>query len=153
MANKARMGGAIEIYQNDVSFSGFNLLTENIANNEGGAVYATGDSLLNVTGDLTVMSNNALESGGGIYLYRSKLNCQFNSTINHNNAVGKGGGIFAINAIVKVFSDRDSSPESAILFDGNTATMGGGIFLEPAAELLIIKSGNDYTKPYITYAL
>ena len=75
------MGGAIEIYQNDVSFSGFNLLIENIANNERGTVYATGDSLLNVTGYLTVMSNNALESGG-IYLYRSKLNCQLNSSYN-----------------------------------------------------------------------
>ena len=64
----------------------------------------------------------------------------------HNNAVGKGGRIFAINAIVNVFSDRDSSPESVILFDGNTATMGGGIFLELAAERLVIKSGNDYTK-------
>ena len=95
-----------------------------------------------------MMSNNAYESGGGIYLYRSKLNCQFNSTIKliSNKAVGKGGGIFAIYALIKIFSDRDSKVESAILFDGNTAAMGGGICLELATELQVIKSGNDYTK-------
>ena len=51
-----------------------------------------------------MMSNNASESGGGIYLNRFKLNCQRDSTIKliSNNAVGGGGGIFAINAIVKV---------------------------------------------------
>ena len=148
IANKARVGGAIEIYQSEVIFSGFNNLTDNVVDSKGGAIYATGDSLLNVKDELRMMSNNASESGGGIYLNRSKLNCQLNSTIKliSNKAVGGGGGIFAIYAVIKVFSNRDSSIESAIVFDGNTAKMGGGIHLELATELLVLKSGNDYTK-------
>ena len=149
IANKARAGGAIEIiYQSNAIFSGFNNLTDNVVDSKGGAIYATGDSLLDVKNKLIVMSNNASKSGGGIYLYRSKLNCQVDSTIKliSNHAVGKGGGIFAIYAIIKVFSNRDSSIESAIIFDGNTAAMGGGIHLELATQLLVLKSGNDYTK-------
>ena len=148
IANEASVGGAIEIYQSDVNFFGFNNLTENTVDSKGGAIYFTGDSILNVNGDLTMMFNNAYDSGGGVYLYRSKLNCQFNSTIklHGNKAVEKGGGIFAINAIVKVFSNRDSSVESAIIFEGNNASMGGGVYLELATELHVIKSGNDYTK-------
>ena len=151
IANKARAGGAIDVYQSNIIFSGFNNLTDNIVDSKGGAIYASGDSLLNVKDELTVMSNNASESGGGIYLYRSKLNCQRDSMIKliSNNAVSKGGGIFAIYAIIKVFSNRDSSIESAIVFDQNTAAMGGGIHLELATELLVSKSGNDYTKTII----
>ena len=147
-ANRAIVGGAIEAYQSDVTFFGSCNLTENAVYSKGGTIYATGDSLLKANGVLTIMYNEANDSGGGIYLYRSKLNCQLNSTIQliGNEAAGKGGGIFAINSMVKVFSDRDSSTESSILFERNTATMGGGIYLELATEVHVVKSGNDYTK-------
>ena len=75
IANKARAGGAIDVYQSNAIFSGFNNLTDNVVDSRGGAIYASGDSLLNVMDELRMMSNNASESGGGIYLNRSKLNC------------------------------------------------------------------------------
>ena len=146
MENHAHYGGVIQVYQSIVTFHGMCNLTDNTAV-IGGAIYADGDSTLNVHNELTIMYNTANDSGGGVYLYRSKLNCQFNSTLNllRNRAV-KGGGIHAINSLVRVFSNRDSFIESSIDFTKNTAQKGGGIYLELTTELQIIKSGNDYTK-------
>ena len=148
IGNQASQGGVITVYQSDTNFFGLCNMTNNVVLDKGGTIYATGDSLINVQGELVIMFNKAYNSGGGVYLYRSKLNCQFNSTVKliGNNAVRKGGGIFAINAIVKVFSNRDSSVKSSIVFEGNTAALGGGIYLELATELHVLKSGNNHTK-------
>ena len=64
----------------------------------------------------------------------------------HNKAKNSGGGIIAIDSFVTVFSDRDSSVTSSIDFIENIAATGGGIYLESATELHVIKSGNNYTK-------
>ena len=55
-------------------------------------------------------------TGGGVYLYRAKFNCHITSTVKlvSSKAVDSGGGLFAINSIVTVFSDRDSSTCSII---------------------------------------
>ena len=146
----ALKGGAIELSHSDITFYGQCNMTDNFAIN-GGAVYAASESVLNVNGELMINDNAANDSGGGINLYRSKLNCQINSTVKllSNKAVNnksKGGGLFAINSIVAVFSDRDLSKMSSITFTKNTAIFGGGIYLALATELHIIKSGNNYTK-------
>ena len=72
-------------------------------------------------------------------------------TILKNKANSNGGGIFAINSIVAVFSDRDSNTTSLTDFRNNTTEKGGGIYLELAAELHVIKSGNNYTKTIYNY--
>jgi predicted outer membrane repeat protein len=153
---RALKGGAIELSQSDVTFYGKSNITNNTAVN-GGAVYAASDSVLSVYGELLISENaanlNSSGLGGGVYLYRAKFNCQFNSsvTILKNKANSNGGGIFAINSIVTVFSDRDSDIISSIDFINNTARKGGGIYLELAAELHVIKSGNNYTKTIYNY--
>ena len=63
-----------------------------------------------------------------------------------NTAINKGGGIFAINSIMTIFSDRDSSKISSVNFTKNTASMGGGIYMELATELNVIKTGENYTR-------
>ena len=147
VGNRAKEAGVLTTYHSNVYFYGRSNMSDNSAVT-GGAVAASGDSILNVYDDLSVIDNRANSSGGGIYLYRSKLNCQQNGTLNlvWNQATEKGGGICAINSIVNVYSDRDSLNASSIRFVGNMAEKGGGIYLEMTAELFIIKSGNDYTR-------
>ena len=145
--NHAIQCGVIEAYQCDVTFYGICNLTDNTAVENGGAICATSDSTLNVHDELTLLYNTANDSGGGVYLYRSKLNCHLNSTLKLlGGGAVKGGGIYAINSLVRVFSNRDSFIESSINFTENMAQKGGGIYLELTAEMHIIKLGNDYTR-------
>ena len=98
--------------------------------------------------DITISRNTVSDSGGGIYLYRSELNCQDESTVEFlsNGAIERGGGIHAINSFITVFFNRSSFMDglkSSVNFTNNTAQMGGGVYLETTAEIRIIKKG-DY---------
>ena len=107
----------------------------------GGAIHAV-ESRIDVNGELVVINNTALDNGGGIYLYRSDFNCKIGSTVKiiGNNAEIKGGGLHAISSAIKVTYVRDSN-RSSLFFTGNTATNGGGVYLEANAKLLVLKEG------------
>ena len=148
LGNHATDGGTMYLSRSSLNFYGTNNLTDSYAFENGGAIFASTTSELIVYGELVFMNNAANESGGGFYLYHSRIVCQFNSsiTLQNNRAVGKGGGIFASNSMVTVFSNRDSPIESFIQFENNTSQMGGGIYFALASQLEIIKSGNNYTR-------
>ena len=111
----------------------------------GGAIHAV-ESRIDVNGKLVVINNMALDNGGGIYLYRSDFNCRINSAIEivGNTAHTEGGGIHAISSAIKVTYIRDSySGRSSLNFSGNTATNGGGVYLEANARLIVLKEGTN----------
>ena len=149
-------GGAIYIMLSEVIFYLHSGLMCNLTNNHagnGGALYAT-ESTININnGTILIMSNVASDNGGGLYLYHSNLYgdvyfssiCKLNISSNKSN--NSGGGIHAINSLITLYCDRHYSvPNTVSLhFIENTAHKGGGICLESASQLRIIKIGDQYT--------
>ena len=138
-------GGAVRSMQCNIIIVGSSISANSAA--VGGAIYAY-DTKLQFYGHTTITNNTAMDSAGGIYLYRSEVTCHFRSTVvlAGNSATNKGGGIYAIITIITVLSDRTSFHESYLLLEGNQAQQGGGIYLETASELHVLKSGK-YSPP------
>ena len=138
---------------NDITFSGTCSLIGNVAG-KGGAIYAA-ESKMKVNDDISlmIMSSTAHEIGGGAYLRRSVLTCHYCSVTAFlcNNGIKKGGGIHAINSLIKVLFDRSSHVKSAINFTENRSKMGGGVYLESSAELIVVKSDAIYNGTITTY--
>ena len=139
-------GGAITIFQSETVFSGSCDIIHNSAKH-GGALYVS-ESKLYVRGKLSLINNIATNTGGGIYLYQSEVNCEGGSVLNFslNSAQGKGGGIHAVSSVIKVeflakfityISRTDTSyyNGSELYFIKNKAAEGGGIYLEANAKL------------------
>lgn len=82
--------------------------------------------------DVTVKNNAALQSGGGIYAYQSKLVFKERINILKNTAIQNGGGITAIGSSTKLTKNSLSLIE-------NRAERGGGMYLESNSKLYIIK--------------
>ena len=139
---QSKAPSALYIIQSTVSIDGKSTFMHNVAVS-GGAIHAS-ESRIDVNGELVVANNRALDNGGGIYLYRSDFNCRTGSNINiaSNHANMKGGGIHAISSAITVTYVRDSYAErSSLYFSRNTATNGGGVYLEANAKLIVIKEG------------
>ena len=159
-------GGVMYILQNkrEVIFSGYCNLTHNSAGT-GGAIYAI-DSTLTIVPGYTLVStiiiitrlfvafNEASDSGGGIYLYRSTLISvlPLGSIVNisSNKAENDGGGIHAINSLItcmESYHRANNWPyQNLMIFTNNSAQKGGGLYLESAAQLRLEKV-NDYLNP------
>lgn len=143
-------GGAITTFQSETVFSGSCVMIHNSAKH-GGALYLS-ESKFHVHGKMMVINNFASNTGGGIYLYQSELNCKGGSVLNFslNSAQGKGGEIHAISSAIKVeflgkfityISGRDTSyySGSRLYLIKNKATEGGGMYMEVNAKLYILK--------------
>ena len=132
-------GGAITAFQSRVTCEGNCLLTNNYVF-KGGGIHATGSKFF-VYGTMTVANNAALDSGGGIYLYQSELNCQLQCALKilSNNASHKGGGVYAISS--SIITERYTSE---IIFRNNSAMYaGGGICLEVNAKIYILMTSSS----------
>ena len=139
-------GGAITAFQSKIVLGGFCFFEKNLATS-GGAVYAT-ESQVYITGNTTLSNNTAKGSGGGVYLYRSALECKGNSKLSllGNVAGEKGGAIHAISSSIKTSLLRGApfSERSQIIFTGNSADRGGALALEVNSKLYIfIKVDSD----------
>ena len=142
--NQARdKGGVMSISRSELTFDGNCIFKSNLASN-GGAIYAT-ETIVSINSELSVISNVAKENGGGLYLYRSPLNCNYGSRVNvsSNRANFSGGGIYTGNSLITVFENRTSLRQnrSSVKFFGNSAQKGGGIYLMSASQLRIYKTG------------
>ena len=128
-------GGAITSYQSRIDFMGMCSMTDNSAMFGGGMLAY--ESTVLVDGDVIVSNNTATESGGGIYLYQSELNCRSRASLNvsSNYASLKGGGIHAIVSQIEV-----QPPFSSLHIEKNNSTKGGGICLEMNAKLYSSKA-------------
>ena len=123
-------GGALTLYQSEVTFYGETVIINNRAI-YGGGIYA-GQSRVNLLGTTTICNNSASNSGGGIYIYDSALNFRDIANITENRATGKGGGIHALGTTVTFNAGE-------FVFSKNEASNGGGVALEGNAKLHIIK--------------
>ena len=132
--NKAsQLGGVINIFQSVLTYYGDCTFKGNQAS-AGGAIYAE-ESTLSINGDVTLASNVANTSGGGLYLYHSTLYCTNKSTFSvlGNRANCAGGGIYAANSFITIYYNRFYRAGSFVHFYSNVAHMGGGISLESAS--------------------
>ena len=140
---KSRIPGALSTILTKLTIYGNSTLMYNSAIN-GRAIHIT-ESVIDVYGKLTVVNNKANGSGGGIYLYRSELNCKASSIIKitSNTATEKGGGINAISSSISVTYIREAhTARSTLHFIANNTSKGGGLYLETNAKLYIFKVGS-----------
>ena len=143
-------GGVMYLTWSEVTLFRANQMMDNLATGNGGAMFASSNSIMTVYNRLDIINNVANESGGGFYLYRSVVISQFNSTmtLKNNRAADNGGGVYATISVLRVLSDRDSPAdhETSVEFTSNMSQMGGGIYLALTSQVYVIKSGNNYTQ-------
>ena len=138
-------GGAITAFQSNIMIDGECSLTYNHAQSGGGI--HTAESKIWIYGKLDVVNNTVSESGGGMHLYQSDLNCHYDCKIGlvNNVAVKNGGGIRAVSSSIKVHQGNICKKNytnctlASIKFIRNYASKGGAISLEVNAKLYIFK--------------
>ena len=146
------LGGAITLFLSVIHFDGSCNVSHNRAEN-GGAIHLS-ESKVYVNGNLTVTHNSANESGGGIYLYNSEMNCSdCTLQLSHNTAKSRGGGIHAIASTIKLCSVSNSvywpSTVTVVVFINNTAEEGGGLSMESNSKLYIF--GDFFSRMRVHY--
>ena len=127
-------GGAITLFLSVMHFDGSCIVSHNHA--EYGGAIRSSESKVFVNGNLTVTHNSANESGGGIYLYNSEMNCTDCNSLKllHNTAKSRGGGIHAIASTIKLCYVH-SIVRVTVVFTNNTAEKGGGLSMESNSKL------------------
>ena len=126
-------GGGVTIFQSVIEFSG----KINLMNNDaeiGGAMFIS-ESRVSMSGDITVANNYARQSGGGIYLYKSRLNFRSGrSTISENKAIE--GGVYGVSSTITLEADRRYLATFTLLtFISNTAMKGGALFMSSSTKI------------------
>ena len=142
-STNSTMPGTLSTILSRVTINGNLTLLYNSAFN-GGAIHAA-ESKFDIHGNLRIEMNKAMDSGGGIYLYRSELKCRetSNITIINNAATRNGGGVNAISSSIFVIHMRKTlAARSQLHFVANNASKGGGLYLEANAKLYVIKIGS-----------
>ena len=154
-ANKGS-GGFVYLSACKLTMKGGHNISSNIASN-GAGIYAR-NSEISWT-DVTVNSNIAYESGGGVYLTDSKLKVLEGVTFEHNVAHSKGGGIFVYDKTYEENTCRvapcffGESP-GIMVFKNNSAPQGAvlyGGFLDRCEIYDSTTSGIEYFKKTSQY--
>ena len=140
-------GGAITAFQSNIDFKGRLFLSNNSATD--GAAIAAVSSKLHVYGNISIYNNTASNSGGGIYLYQSELNCKRKSKLQivSNTAMERGGGIHGISStITSEYGFNGYSGSRLTLTSNNATSFGGGMCLENNAKLKVLNLNHKYRK-------
>ena len=97
----------------------------------GGGVFCNG-----ATSTLSgrIEGNQATSNGGGVFMFGAVT---LGGMVRGNAAVGLGGGIFASGADARLGLVHDGS----VLVENNTATSGGGLYIEEAASMTVSSEG------------
>ena len=116
-------------------------LKDNIANNGGGILATMSTIVCNNNCSLSITTNTALHTGGGIYLYQSELSIYGNVNVNNNMAMKHGGGLHAISAFIKLIHTMGvTTIHPQITFTSNVAELyGGGIHFEAGSKIYILR--------------
>ena len=129
-------GGAVYFSKTNLTFvNGKSMLIENTAKN-GGSLYASESKLhVGMYSQTTVDTSSATNNGGGLYLTMSELTVRgYRFHINRNRAERIGGGIFADNTSFMI--------EGATHFANNEAENGGGVSLVNIAIIVGVSAEN-----------
>ena len=114
-------GGGLYASNSSLMFRGYSLFTHNTAK-EGGGIYMK-SSTLDVVGTISFQQNMVFYGyGGGVYAEKSSLHLCGDIKFRENSAV-LGGGMHADG------SHLNFCEESSTLFEGNSASRGGGLFI------------------------
>ena len=115
-------GGGLYASNSNLMFRGSSLFTHNTATKGGGIYMKT--STLKVVGTISFQQNMVFHGfGGGIYTESSSLHLCGDIRFRENSAVFLGGGMHADGL------QLDICEESSTLFEGNSASTGGGLFI------------------------
>ena len=136
-------GGSISTDQSIVKFYGRASLIGNHAIN-GGAINAR-ESQLYFFGKVFLSNNSAEQAGGAIFLLQSELACQNDCTMVNNSANETGGGLHAIRSFLRAavtlstfhFFNPHLVPEISLTFAENVAKRGGGLSLQSNSKLYV----------------
>lgn len=136
-------GGGFTSYRSTISLNGTALLTHNQARRGGGFVAL--ESFINIYGETTIHSNKAVDIGGGAYVYQSDFTVQdSNCIVTNNEAKQSGGGIHAISSLLTASSGHKTTH---LRFVNNTASQGGGVYLEANSKFYVLKREPELNKP------
>ena len=150
-------GGAITAFQSNVIIFGECNLMYNRAQS-GGAMHVA-ESKVWMYDKMEIAYNTVDESGGGIHLYQTDLNCHYYCKLKlvNNVALKNGGGIRAVGSSIKVHQGTyckqnytDCALPSA-KFVGNRATRGGAISLEANAKIYVFKLISPGSEPALNF--
>lgn len=121
------------------------ILTENIAESEGGGLYIDDHSYVGISNSI-ISDNSSRESGGGIYIDNySEINIS-NITISYNKTNSTGGGIFC---------DSNSSlylTEGDILRNNVVNGNGGGISIGSSSSVEFTSEETEKCNIYLNHA-
>ena len=149
-------GGAITAFQSNIVIDDECSLIYNHAKSGGGI--HTAESKIWIYGKIDIVNNTVSESGGGMQLYQSDLNCQYNCNLKlvNNRAARNGGGIHAVSSSIKVHQGNNCKNNythctlASIRFIRNHADKGGAVSLEVNAKLYIFKI-NALREPTLSF--
>ena len=136
--------GVITLYQSHLIFFGKCNFEHNKAEN--GAVIYSVYSRINIVGAIMVSNNRARNNGGAFLLHQSELICQENSTLSmiENVALKKGGAIYAVESTLKMILAW--TYKTILTIQNNSATAGGGLYLEGGAKMYMVKYSDSHTE-------
>lgn len=101
-------------------FSG-GLVTENISRRDGGAIYATSGSSLEITGDVVFSKNQVITGyGGGICTSKSTLKIS-GGTITENKVSAGGAGLYVVDSVFEM--------TGGVVSKHDCPNYGGGVYL------------------------
>ena len=148
LTNEKKEGGCITLLLSRMSIlsDGVLLLRESVAIN-GGGVLTISSNIDVLDSTLEILGNNATDTGGGVYIYQSKLYIRGSANISDNRAEKFGGGIHAISSMIVLHIQRMDRVH--LYLQSNVAEKGGSACLEMNSKFfitqLLIRSKNNYS--------
>ena len=152
-------GGAITAFQSNVIIYGDCTLMFNYAHS-GGGIHAA-ESRIWMYSRMEIAYNSVNDSGGGMHLYQTDLNCHYycKLKLERNEAQKNGGGIRAVGSSVKVHQGFQTYCKKnythcllpSIMFVGNQANKGGAISLESNAKIYVFKLISARREPALNF--
>ena len=127
-------GGCITLLLSKLDIRGVVSLSHNVARN-GGGILAISSNVNVLDSEVYILGSNATDTGGGVYLYQSKLYIRGTVNISNNRAKNYGGGIHAISSVIVLHSQRSNRVH--LNLTSNTAELGGGACLEVNSKFFI----------------
>ena len=129
-------GGCITLLLStmNVQHNGLLSMRESFAIN-GGGILAISSNIDVLDSTLYILGSTATDTGGGAYLYQSKLYIRGSVSISDNRAENFGGGIHAISSIIVLHIQHMSQVH--LYLQSNTARNGGSACLEMNSKFFI----------------